>query len=98
VTMREVLERMLERIPNLTEAEVVDQLRAVKAVRDSFGETSSFLNSVSLPVSKDRDDETNELRSKLSSTSHPTDSTLQLSDYIENALKKRLEEVRKKGK
>jgi hypothetical protein len=43
----------------MTEAEVVDQLRTLKAERDSVGETLSFLNSVSLPVSDDPDDENN---------------------------------------
>ena len=81
-TIREMFERMLERIQNMTEAELVDQLRAVKAVRDSFGETLSFLDSVSLPVSEDREDEINKLRS----TSRPSDSMLQLSDLIEDAL------------
>lgn len=92
-TIREMFERMLERIQNMTEAELVDQLRALKAMRDSFGETLSFLDSVSLPVSEDREDEINKLRS----TSRPSDSMLQLSDLIEDALKKRLEQVRKKG-
>jgi hypothetical protein len=98
MTIREMLERILKRIPNMTEAEVIDQLRAVKAVRDSFGGALSLLDSVSLPVSEDREDEVHKLRSKLSSTVHPSDSRLQLSDYIEDALKKRLERVRKKNK
>ena len=80
--MRQMFERMIRQIPNLTEAQVLEQLRALRAVRDNFGETLSFLNSASLPVSEDREDEINKLRS----TSRPSDSMLQLSDLIEDAL------------
>jgi hypothetical protein len=66
-------------------------------VRDHFGETLSFLNSASLPVSEDREDEITELRSELNSTSRPEDSVRQLSDYLEDALKKQLQRVRKTG-
>jgi hypothetical protein len=92
-----MFERMLQQIPNLTEAQVLDQLRALRAVRDNFGETLSFLNSASLPVSEDREDEITELRSELNSTSRPEDSVRQLSDYLEDALKKQLQRVRKTG-
>jgi hypothetical protein len=95
--MRQLFERMIQQIPNLTEAQVLDQLRALKAVRDNFGETLSFLNSASLPVSEDREDEITELRSELNSTSRPEDSVRQLSDYLEDALKKQLQRVRKTG-
>jgi hypothetical protein len=92
-----MFERMIRQIPNLTEAQVLEQLRALRAVRDNFGETLSFLNSASLPVSEDREDEITELRSELNSTSRPEDSERQLSDYLEDALKKQLQRVRKTG-
>src|ERR1035441_2721962 len=81
--MRQMFERMIRQIPNLTEAQVLEQLRALRAVRDNFGETLSFLNSASLPVSEDREDEITELRSELNSTSRPEDSVRQLSDYLD---------------
>jgi hypothetical protein len=95
--MRRMLERMIQQIPNLTDAQVLDQLRALRAVRDNFDETLSFLNSASLPVSEDYEDEISELRSELNSTSRPEDSVRQLSDYLEDALKKQLERLRKAG-
>ena len=87
MNIREMLERMLGQTPSMTEAEVADQLRALRAVRGSFRETLSFLDSVSLPVLEDREDEINKLRSELGSKSRPSESTLQLSDYIEDALR-----------
>jgi hypothetical protein len=47
---------------------------------------------------EDAEDEINKLRAELSSTAHSSDSAFRLSDYIEDALKKRLETLRKQGK
>jgi hypothetical protein len=92
-----MLERQFEKIPSMTEAETEDQLRAVKAMRDSFGATLSFLGSVSLPVSEDREDPISKLRSQLSSELPFGDENLRLLNYIEYAFKRRLEELRGKG-
>jgi hypothetical protein len=97
MTMREMFERMIQHKPTLTEAQVLDQLRALRAVRDNFGGTFSFLNSASLPVTEDCEDEIAELRSELNSTSRSEDSVRLLSDYLEDALKHRLGRVRKTG-
>ena len=88
----------VERIETMSETQVVNGLRAVKAVRDSWGKTLAFLTACSLMPAEDSEDEINKLRSELSSAAPPDDSTLRLSDYIEDALKKRLETLRKTGK
>jgi hypothetical protein len=92
-----VIARTVERIGVMSEAEVIDELRAVKAMRDSRGETLAFLTSISL-VPTDSDDEINGLRSELSSAAQPSDVASLLSNYIEDALKEQLETLRKRGK
>jgi hypothetical protein len=81
----------------MSETQVVNGLRAVKAMRDSRGRTLAFLSACSL-VPADSEDEINKLRSELSSAAHPDDSGSRLSDYIEDALKKHLATLRKTGK
>jgi hypothetical protein len=93
-----VFTRTVERIATMSETEVVDGLRAVKVTRDNYEKTLSFLTSSSLVPAEDAEDEINKLRAELSSTAHSSDSALRLSDYIEDALKKRLETLRKQGK
>jgi hypothetical protein len=88
----------VERIETMSETQVVNGLRAVKAMRDSRGKTLAFLTACSLVPAEDSEDEINKLRSELSSAAHPDDSASRLSDYIEDALKKRLETLRKTGK
>jgi len=91
-----VFTRTVERIAKMSEAEVVDALRAVKATRDSHEKALSFLTSSSLVPAADAEDEISKLRAELSSTPHSGDSALRLSDYIEDALKKRVETLRKR--
>jgi hypothetical protein len=93
-----VFTRTVERIATMSETEVVDGLRAVKSTRDNYEKTLSFLTSCSLVPAEDAEDEINKLRAELSSTAHSSDSAFRLSDYIEDALKKRLETLRKQGK
>ena len=88
----------VEGIETMSEAQVVNGLRAVKAVRDSWGKTLAFLTACSLMPAEDSENEINKLRSELSSAARPDDSALRLSDYIEDALKKRLGTFKKKGK
>ena len=93
-----VLTRTIERIATMSEPEVLDELRAVKATRDNYEKTLSFLISSSLVPAEDAEDEISKLEAELSSTAHSGDSPLRLSDYIEDALKRRLETLRKQGK
>ena len=93
-----VFPRTVERIATMNETEVVEGLRAVKATRDSYEKTLSFLTSSSLVGAQNAEDEIKRLRSELSSTAHPGDSALRLWDYVEDALKKRLETLRKQAK
>jgi hypothetical protein len=86
------------RIQTMTEAQVVDGLRSLRAARNMAGETLAFLHSVSLVPTEDSGDEMNKLRSDLNSYPHPSLSPDVVFDYIEDALKKRLETLRRKGK
>jgi len=88
----------VERIETMSETQVVNGLRAVKAVRDSWGKTLAFLTACSLIAAEDSEDEINKLRSELSLAARPDDNALRLSSYIEDRLKKRLETLRKNGK
>jgi hypothetical protein len=92
-----VFTRTVDRIATMSETEVVDELRAAKATRDSYEKTLSFLTSSSLVSAENAEDEIDKLRVELNSTAHSGDSALRLSDYIEDALKKRLQTLRKQG-
>ena len=87
----------MEKISSMTEAQVLNSLRAMKTGRESVGETLAFLSSVAIPPTDDSEHGINQLRSELSSRERPTDHPLDILDYIEGALKKRLEELRKSG-
>ena len=87
----------VERISTMTESQVLNRLRAIKAGRASLGETLAFLNSVAISPTEDSEHGVNKLRSELSSRKHPSDPRRDILDYIESALKKRLEELRKHG-
>ena len=82
----------------MTETQVIRALRGWKAVRNTEGETLAFLDSVSLAPTEDPEDEVNKLRSQLSSSANRGVSPFYLSDCVEDALKKRLETLRKSGK
>jgi hypothetical protein len=86
----------VERIQTMTETQVLHQLRAIRALRDSNAQTLAFLNSTSL-VPEDSEDQISNLRSKLSSYPRPSGDPFDL-DYIEDALNKRLETLRKNSK
>jgi hypothetical protein len=87
-----------ERIQTMTETQVIDALRARQAARNSEGEMLAFLNSVSLVPPEDHDEEINELKSQLSSTARSPVSPFHLSAYVEDALKMRLDTLRKNGR
>ena len=89
--------RMVDRISTMTEAQVLGALRAIKASRNSNNEMLAFLNSVAVVPSQDSDDEINKLRSQLSSRTRSSDSGLDPMDYVDGALNKRLERLRKRG-
>jgi len=82
----------------MTETQVIKALRGWKAVRSTQGETLAFLNSVSLAPPEDPEDEINKLRSQLSSRANRGVRPFYLSDCVEDALKKRLETLRKNRK
>src|SRR5579864_3155151 len=85
----------LERIERMSEAQVENQLRACQAVRNAQNETLAFLSSVSLPPPRDRGDELYQLHSQLNAPARADLSPSQFSDHIQQALKKRLERLRK---
>ena len=87
----------VDRIATMTESQVLNSLRAMESGRESAAETLAFLNSVAIPPTDDSERGVSQLRSELSSREHPGDQQLDILDYIENALKKRLEELRKRG-
>lgn len=88
---------VVDRISTMTEAQVLAILRSITASRNTHKEMLTFLNSVALVPSQDPDDEINKLRSQLSSETRSDDSGLDPMDYIEDALNKRLERLRKRG-
>ncbi|HEY1677128.1 MAG TPA: hypothetical protein VGG04_05440 [Candidatus Sulfotelmatobacter sp.] len=94
---RSVFARTVAQIETMNEIQVVDGLRALKASRDSFDKTLAFVASISLVPAEDSDSEISKLRSELSSKAHSRDSASRLSEYIENALKVRLETLRKRS-
>ena len=95
--VRSVFTRTVERIETMNEIQVVDGLRALKTTRDSCEKTLAFVASISLVPVEDSDREINKLRSELSSKVHSGDSASRLSEYIEDALKARLEALRRGG-
>ncbi len=95
---RSIFERTIARIQTMTEDQVIHELGAVKAARNMMDGTLAFLHSVSLAPTQETADEINKLRSDVNSYPHPAFSPTLVSDYIEDALKKRLEMLRKKSK
>jgi hypothetical protein len=93
-----VFARTVERIETMSETQVVDGLRAVQSTSDSLGKTLAFIASISIIPSDDPDDEINKLRTELGSRAQSGGGALRLSGHIENALKKRLETLRRKSK
>ena len=77
------------------EAEVVDALGAMKATRDGYEMALSSLASSSLVPGADAEYEISKLRAGLNSKADSGDSALRLSDYIEDAPKKRVATRRK---
>jgi len=80
----------------MSETEVVDALRAVKTTRDSHEKVLSVLTSSFLVPAVDSEDEISKLRAEPNSRAHSGDGALRLSDYIEDALKKRVDTLRKR--
>jgi len=93
-----VFARTIERIEAMSETQVIDGLRAVQITRDNWEKTLAFIGSISLIPAEDSDDEINKLRRELGSRAQSDGGALRLSGYIEDALKKRLEMLRRQGK
>jgi hypothetical protein len=85
----------VHRIEKMNETEALNGLRMMKAARNSYREELAFLNSVSLAPTEETDDETGKLRQQLTSTERAGFSPFALLDYIEDALKERLEALRR---
>lgn len=85
----------LDRIQTMSEPQVMAALRACKGARDSQDETLAFLKSVSLGPAEDDGDGINQLRSQLNSPMRSLANPFFVSDHIQEALKKRLETLRK---
>lgn len=88
-------ERRLELVQTMNEAQVLRQLQAIQAGRKNGNETLAFLHSVSLKPSEDLGPELNQLRALLNSAQRSGSSPFDVADYFEEALKKRLETLRK---
>ena len=97
-SMQSFVATYIDRVQTMSEAQVIKALHALQAARNSEGDTLNFLNSIALAPTEDPEDEINKLRSQLSSAARPTFSQFYLSDYFVDALKKRLETLRKNGK
>jgi hypothetical protein len=95
---RSIFERTVARIQTMSADQVVEGLRAIQAARNMMDGTLAFLHSVSLAPTADLEDEIGKLRSDVNSYPHPTFSPTLVSDYIEDALKKRLETLRRRAK
>jgi hypothetical protein len=96
---RQFVARYLERIQAMTETQVVNALRSSNASRKVFyGEEWAFVNSISLKPGPDPEDEIYKLLSDLSSYPRPSGNPFQILDDIEDALKKRLDSLRRGGK
>jgi uncharacterized coiled-coil DUF342 family protein len=85
----------VHRVQKMNETQVLNGLRAMKATRNSYREELAFLNSVSLAPTEDLGDEINKLRRQLSSRERAGLNPFFLLDYIEDALKDRLETLRR---
>jgi len=81
----------VHRIEKMNETEVLNGLSAMQAARSNYREELAFLNSVSLAPTEDPGDEIGKLRQQLTSTERAGLSPFALLDYIEEALKERLE-------
>ena len=93
-----VLAGAVEKIQTMTETQVIRRLRALEATRNMTREKLAFLDSVSLANAGDSEEEIQKLRSELNCYPRPSENLFLVSDYIEDALKKRLETLRRKGR
>ena len=89
--------KVIQRIETMTEPEVLSALHAIQARRRSEAQTLDFLNSVSIAPAEDSEGTMNELRSQLNARKHSGESPSAASNYIENALKRRLATLRNEG-
>lgn len=87
----------VERIQTMTETQVLDALRSWDAARNNVDEKLAFLSSVSLKP-EEPGDEMDRLKSQMSSSRRRPGDPFVLEDYIQHALKKRLESIRKNQK
>ena len=89
----QVLKSHLE---TMTETQVVASLRAFDALRHHEREMLAWLKSVSLVSTEDSTDEINQLKTDLDLYRRPPAGPFPLWDLMEEALKKRLEMLRKR--
>jgi hypothetical protein len=83
-------------IGTMTETQVLHGLRVLEAYRDNEREMLGRLKSVSLVSTEDSADEIDELKSDLNLYRRPSVNAFPLMDYFHEALKKRLETLRKR--
>jgi len=91
-----VLAEAVEKIQTMTEPQVIGRLRALEAARNMTSEKLAFLDSVSLAPTGNCEADIQKLWSELDCYPRPTENPFLVSDYIRDALKKRLETLRRK--
>jgi len=92
----QVIQTLQSHIRTLNETQVVAELRAVEALQEHEREMVARLKPISLESTEDSTGEINQLGLELNLYRRPPFSTFPLFEYIEEALKKRLEELRKR--
>jgi hypothetical protein len=90
----QVVQALQAHIRTMTETQIVDNLRAVEALRRHEREMLGWLKSVSLVSTEDSTAEINQLKSDLNLYRRPP--VVPFWDHFEEALKKRLETLRKR--
>jgi hypothetical protein len=92
----QIIQFLQTHLRTLTETQVITALRAVEAVRHQEREMLGWLNSVSLVSTEDSTGEINQLKSDLNLYRRAPVGPFPLRNYLEEALKMRLETLRKK--
>lgn len=91
----DIIQTLQSQIRTMTEAEVIDNLRAFEALRRHNREMKGWLKSVSFKSAEDSTSEINQLKSNLDLYRRPSAIPFPLWDHIEKALKNQLETLRK---
>ncbi|HWF13297.1 MAG TPA: hypothetical protein VG272_06150 [Candidatus Acidoferrales bacterium] len=92
----EIPQILQSHIRTMTETQIVESLRAFAAFRRNEREMLGWLRSVSLMSTEDSTGEIDQLKSDLNLYRRPPVSPFRLWDHLEEALKKRLETLRKR--